>query len=624
MESSSDARRLSKTVCLLCRQRKIRCNRKLPKCESCTRAAVECQYIAVRNRPGLRAGYVSELEERLAKLEREVQLLKADRPVGPASMVDVNSVATSSSSDHSIQDAPASIAHISPRSARCSPSDFDPLSSGILDELCRAWFEKYHPWFPILHQPSLLEVLQTSPILASTVHYIVFKAVAAVTIPHSYHSDSLTNDQRRTLSDDLRSQVVMEAISQLSLQSLQAVLILTIRDYGAGRLSEFWNLIALAKRMGTQLGLRDLVANQCDNFHQISTIPPRMLPLPNSLVNREEKIRAYWMTEVLDGSSTVGAAWNLNISRPESTGLLPCSDTIWSFPEAVISAWSFGDFEMSSAYSLYVMLVTNELYHVHRFLQQSFDTQSATERVQWQNECRAVDEGLIAWRVKFAAAQVRMNAEHGGSYDPNIILTHCALDLATISLYQRLALPPSGLEEAQGPWYHAIQRCLDACDSITNVLRAMHDMNLENISPLIISCIFVAARFFLVHAKLLNVEIPRNLDLLVYSLKTCGLRWSYARRLEKVIRTATADHKLPSSMSSLPVQFYDLQYSYLDIDEALRVWAEGLEPWMHLAGLEHPALDQNAILMPNVNLATGMASADDATFLPDTAQLAQA
>lgn len=122
------------------------------------------------------------------------------------------------------------------------------------------------------------------------------------------------------------------------------------------------------------------------------------------------------------------------------------------------------------------------------------------------------------------------------------------------------------------------------------------------------------------HAKLLNVEIPRNLDLLVYSLKTCGLRWSYARRLEKVIRTATADHKLPSSMSSLPVQFYDLQYSYLDIDEALRVWAEGLEPWMHLAGLEHPALDQTSILMPNVNLGT----ADNDTFLAEATQIAQA
>jgi hypothetical protein len=121
----------------------------------------------------------------------------------------------------------------------------------------------------------------------------------------------------------------------------------------------------------------------------------------------------------------------------------------------------------------------------------------------------------------------------------------------------------------------------------------------------------------IVHAKLLNVEIPRNLDLLVYSIKTCGLRWSYARRLEKVIRTATADHKLPASMSSLPVQFYDLQYSYLDIDESLRVWAEGLEPWMHLAGLEHPALDQTSILMPNINIV----NADDGTFIPDTSQM---
>jgi hypothetical protein len=107
----------------------------------------------------------------------------------------------------------------------------------------------------------------------------------------------------------------------------------------------------------------------------------------------------------------------------------------------------------------------------------------------------------------------------------------------------------------------------------------------------------------------------------VYSLKTCGLRWSYALRLEKVIRTATADHKMPTTMSSLPVQFYDLQYFYSDIDEALRVWAEGLEPWMHLAGLEHPALGANAILMPNVNLP-GMTGADDAaSFMPIGEQL---
>jgi hypothetical protein len=49
-------------------------------------------------------------------------------------------------------------------------------------------------------------------------------------------------------------------------------------------------------------------------------------------------------------------------------------------------------------------------------------------------------------------------------------------------------------------------------------------------------------------------------------------------------------------MTTLPLQFYDLQYSNIDIDEALRVSAEGLEPWMHLLGLDHPALDTAAIL----------------------------
>ena len=156
-------------------------------------------------------------------------------------------------------------------------------------------------------------------------------------------------------------------------------------------------------------------------------------------------------------------------------------------------------------------------------------------------------------------------------------------------------------------------------------------MNLESISPLIISSIVVASRFLLgkiyislllrrvaellpVYAKLLNLDIPRNLDLLIYSLNTCGLRWSYAQRLEKVIRTATSEHKLPVSMTSLPVQFYDLQYSYLDIDEALRVWAAGLEPWAHL---DRP--DESSVLMPDVVLGAGT----NGTLVLDGTQLVQ-
>ena len=71
------------------------------------------------------------------------------------------------------------------------------------------------------------------------------------------------------------------------------------------------------------------------------------------------------------------------------------------------------------------------------------------------------------------------------------------MNSAIIALYQRLALPPKGLAEVHGPWYHAIQTCLNACDDMSTVIRAINDADLENMSPHMIFCIFVAARFYL-------------------------------------------------------------------------------------------------------------------------------
>ena len=58
-------------------------------------------------------------------------------------------------------------------------------------------------------------------------------------------------------------------------------------------------------------------------------------------------------------------------------------------------------------------------------------------------------------------------------------------------------------------------------------------------------------------------------------------------RLEQVLSTAMAEKKMPVSQSSLPHQFYDLQHSSLDIDEALRLWAErpDLAPEEQMTGL---------------------------------------
>lgn len=140
------------------------------------------------------------------------------------------------------------LSHSSPESIRSRSSEFDPLAPHILKELCNVWYTKFHPWFPILHRLSSESLLEDVQNLISTRERIVYKAIVAVTIPHCLSGDYLTHEKRNDVSDSLRSQVLTEAMGSLCVPSLQAVLILTVHDFGRGRLSKFWNLVALSKR----------------------------------------------------------------------------------------------------------------------------------------------------------------------------------------------------------------------------------------------------------------------------------------------------------------------------------------------------------------------------------------
>lgn len=130
-----------------------------------------------------------------------------------------------------------------------SSSDLGSISQQTLRDLCNAWFERYHSWFPILHKLSLLQEVQNhaTPLIDS-LQSIVLKSIVAVTLPHWCLSNPLTEEQRSDFSAKFRNEVIMQAIGSLSLHSLQALLIITTIDYGAGKLSEFWNLVALCKR----------------------------------------------------------------------------------------------------------------------------------------------------------------------------------------------------------------------------------------------------------------------------------------------------------------------------------------------------------------------------------------
>jgi hypothetical protein len=121
-------------------------------------------------------------------------------------------------------------------------------SHDVMVGLVKIWFDNYHSWHPLLHQPSLEECLQSQGGREDDTHSLIFKAIAAVVIPSSYANLNLSQADRSSWSKSLRSQVLFSAIGQVSFHGLQAMLILTVLDYGNGDLSQFWNLIGICQR----------------------------------------------------------------------------------------------------------------------------------------------------------------------------------------------------------------------------------------------------------------------------------------------------------------------------------------------------------------------------------------
>lgn len=152
-----------------------------------------------------------------------------------------------------------------------------------------------------------------------------------------------------------------------------------------------------------------------------------MLALPRTVIEQEERIRAFWMTEVLDNVSTLGTGWNVSISPVEGHALLPCNETVWAFPERTVNGASPLNLEHSSLLSLYVNLVTGPLVKVHAFLRRKVDHSSLAHQTEQQERCMELDRSLGQWRQ--SKEVVETLSLHSPTNDPLFVLINATIDM---------------------------------------------------------------------------------------------------------------------------------------------------------------------------------------------------
>ncbi len=452
----------------------------------------------------------------------------------------------------------------------------DPLAFPVIQELCGVWFQRYHRWLPILHRPTFMQVLESTDTVRFSNYALVVEAIVAITLPNSRIITTSASDQER-LRAQLTSSVILRCIDTQSVQSAQALLMLSVFHYGEGNFARSWNLLAMARRITVQLGLTD-----ASNFGTASspTALRRLADYTNTVVTHEEKTRAYWMSQMLESISTIGASYELPLPATPGGPLLPCSDTFWDFPDEMMSELQIRPYNYCSAFSLCIIIAASELPVVHQLLRKPVNMEAFDERDAWQMEAQRIDERLTAWRDEFVAAVFRLiNAEYASRERPEmdayVVLTNCVLNTAVITLLQRRTASPEGTGQTVEPWAFANTRCVYAAENTAFKIRQMDEDELLVCHPHLMNSIFVAARFYIVHSKALDANVPSNLHCLAFALHTCGKTWPLARFYEKILRIAVAEFRTPVAFASLPKVFYDLRQTTFDIAGTLIEWVKG-------------------------------------------------
>jgi hypothetical protein len=121
------------------------------------------------------------------------------------------------------------------------------LSAPELARSCDLWFGEYHTWFPLMHQQTLTRCLEAFTNLAGTGRPLVLQAITAATIESSNRSETVQADLR-DLRIKLKESTILAALNSPCLDAIQALLVLSMLQYGNGCLTEAGNLLAMCRK----------------------------------------------------------------------------------------------------------------------------------------------------------------------------------------------------------------------------------------------------------------------------------------------------------------------------------------------------------------------------------------
>ncbi|KAH7143440.1 hypothetical protein EDB81DRAFT_651980 [Dactylonectria macrodidyma] len=606
--------------CESCRKRKLKCSRRRPVCSNCERLDTSCVYELKRNKPGLKSGAVEGLNRRLGELQQAAR----SNPT-----LEQQSPRTSSQKDDSLSSTPVvealstlaqeirNLSSVFSHQPRPSPSAQHPhqeeefgsllppkrrrlddvcgevlfnstqgtnqlledecdllkhlVGHSLLPALLDCYFQRVQPWIAILHEADFRLKLQKPGGLKRL--SVIIHAITVAALPFvRRHGQLLSPTEVSAQQKKSRTCIALTAMNELSVENMQALIILVFTDIGNGNSHKAWATIASLSRSVEYLQLS--VESEGRQKRAALLRPLPSLSDPTSWVEEEERRRVFWNVFMLD-------SWNTSLTAADVCRRLPVCGGLW-YKSTPAQTPYFGIWDRSAAkmgnsitflpahYPSPTHSNNTELndggtpaarssgantqgqaidmtnvgalaYNIESleslsrinayFLQQNVDFGNRKEVSSWLTRFKELDLRLVHWKM-FLPQQWQDSGisreTMPGVMDPNMTAAHATHNTSMILLHQRIAYPSTELADLKLPTFCSAETCQGAAIETATITRKYLDSSPKDtlVSPQLALAAFVSARVLLIHSRFYGTTLINEFWILVENLKEMSARWT--------------------------------------------------------------------------------------------------
>ncbi|KAH7189719.1 hypothetical protein BKA60DRAFT_613357 [Fusarium oxysporum] len=400
----------------------------------------------------------------------------------------------------------------------------------ILDQVIDAYFRQIHPWIPMIHEgrfrkrlqdhgdtTNLLPLLQAMILSAS--HHVPRRDVAEI-------AQGLIGDQ-----EDVRDWVVAKATKCLSVENLQALIIICFRDKATKQTVHPF-------RGHTPLYTRHMDGQKRKKEGGLTSDDVnRRLPCDGITWRKEETVSTpyfgIWDKSAARIGNPIAFLPSHSTTAPATAdegGITPSEAT--TSPGAAASSV---DMSTVGAFA-YCIEATESLSRVTSyFLQQKVNTKDHNDLGSWLTRFKELDVRLVHWKMLLPKKWKVNIAQQSSRMDPNLTLAHVTHNASMILLHQPIAFPPLDWTfRTRLPSFCSLDTCQAAAIEIATITN--HYLQIaEHTGPLsnqYAFCVYLAARVLLLHWRYHATDsLSSEFWALIQNLETMAKRWAGPHQL---------------------------------------------------------------------------------------------